>query len=401
MSEIKKDLGIVTAYGFAKSKGYTGTVEEFAEFMAKIPDLFGPKVTTLNSIGLTDRVVEVEGIPAYLKNEMIADYADYGITETGWYVFARIESEKGSVVTDSTTVAGAAGSIVTVGNSYVDVAVKFEVAALSKKVVVTWSEGDTSSVVFKATDLAVRNLDYRVTFYVYDIAKYATWEYTPATDATIDASKYYWVKSDGEYVAAEVTAGTAIAPYYQDKYTVTADSTFVDGKTYYTESNGVYTVATVTVGEAGTEDTYYEHSYEITTDEKFQEGKSYYTKVENVYTEATVTVGEATNTYYVHSKVTFEGMTRNITYACNTPIDCPVVFNLPEVEDETHGCWFEIRFRHTGSHSSTLVVPEGVKVATEHTQAETAGINMVDLHYTAVDGTKVWRFMNTHSTIPA
>ena len=34
MAEIKKVLGLVTAYGYAKSKGYTGTEEEFAELMA-------------------------------------------------------------------------------------------------------------------------------------------------------------------------------------------------------------------------------------------------------------------------------------------------------------------------------------------------------------------------------
>ena len=119
------------------------------------------------------------------------------------------------------------------------------------------------------------------------------------------------------------------------------------------------------------------------------------------YTAAEVTAGEAIPAYYKHSKVTFEGMTRNITYRCNTPIDCPMVFNLPEIEDETHGCWYEIRFQHTGSFSSTLNVPEGVKVATEHTQAETKGMNMVDLHYTSIGGLKLWRFMNTHSSIPA
>lgn len=34
MSEIRKNLGGVTAYAYAKSKGYTGTEEEFAELMA-------------------------------------------------------------------------------------------------------------------------------------------------------------------------------------------------------------------------------------------------------------------------------------------------------------------------------------------------------------------------------
>jgi len=40
-------------------------------------------------------------------------------------------------------------------------------------------------------------------------------------------------------------------------------------------------------------------------------------------------------------------------------------------------------------------------VATEHTQAEAKGMNMVDLHYTVIGDTKLWRFMNTHSTVPA
>ena len=75
-------------------------------------------------------------------------------------------------------------------------------------------------------------------------------------------------------------------------------------------------------------------------------------------------------------------------------------FILPEIEDDTHGAWFEIRCRHAGSYSITLLPPEGVKIATEHTQKEKAGVNMINLHYTVVDGVKIWRFMNTCSTIP-
>ena len=33
------NLGHVTAYGYAKSKGYTGTEEEFAETMAELADV--------------------------------------------------------------------------------------------------------------------------------------------------------------------------------------------------------------------------------------------------------------------------------------------------------------------------------------------------------------------------
>ena len=196
---------------------------------------------------------------------------------------------------------------------------KFEVAAVSQPVVIDWGSY-SETFIFKATDLAIRNLDYRVTFYVYDADEFATWEYALTTDETFAEGKYYYTKSGDEYTLAEVTAGE----------TVPAD------------------------------------------------------------------------TYYVHSHVTFEGLTKNITYRFNTVIDCPVTFILPEIEDECHGAWYEIRFRHAGEYSITLVPPsEDVKVATEHTQKETAGMNMVNLHYSSVGGAKVWRFMNTHSTIPA
>lgn len=293
----------------------------YAQIMERMDDIErdGKRVVSLDETGLARaEIVEVVGTPQYIDD--VSQYSDYGITEAGWYVFTRITAKNGVKIIEETSVTGAAGYIATIGEDHIDVAVKFEVAAVSCPVTITWAAGNTEKFVFKATDLAIRNLDYRVTFYVYDIDEYATWEYA-----------------------------------------LTTDETFADGKYYYTkDENDAYTLAEVTVGEAVPADTYYNHS-----------------------------------------KVTFEGMTRNITYVCNTPIDCPVVFNLPEIEDETHGCWFEIRFRHTGTYSSTLVVPEGVKVATEHTQEETAGMNMVDLHYTVVDGTKIWRFMNTHSTIPA
>lgn len=357
------------------------------------------RVTTLDNTRLAGlSVIEAAGSPVYVSD--VAEYEEYNLTKTGWYVFARISAKPGVTVADTTTVEGAEDYIL--GEDHIDVAIRFEVAAVSQVVLVNWNGEDEEVFVFKATDLAVRNLDYRVTFYVYDIAPYASWEFTPATDATFTAGKYYYLKNGDEYTLAEVTDGEAVpAVYYEDLYTLTEDESFADGKTYYTESAGVYTAAEVTAGEAVTADTYYEHAYVQTEDETFADGKVYYTKSGTTYTQATVTAGEALPTlYYVHSKVTFEGMVRNITYVCNTPIDCPVVFNLPEVEDETHGCWFEIRFRHTGSFSSTLVVPEGVKVATEHTQAETAGINSVDLHYTAIGGLKIWRFLNTHSSIP-
>ena len=278
----------------------------------------GTRVTSLDETGLESaRVIETVGVPVYVDD--VTQYASYGITEQGWYIFARISAPTGVTVGADASVTGAAGVIMAEGADHIDVAVKFEVAAMSTEVTVDWGT-EAERFVFKSTDLAIRNLDYRVTFYVYDIAPFCTWEYALTADAKFTAGKYYYTKDE----------------------------------------NDVYTLAEVTVGE------------DVPAD-----------------------------TYYVHSKLTIEGMTRNVTYSCEVPIDCPVQINLPEIEDEIHGAWFEIRFQHTGSYSSTLVVPEGVKVATEHTQPETAGMNTVDLHYSTAGEVKIWRFLNTHSSIPA
>ena len=263
-------------------------------------------------------VIEAVGVPEYVGD--VTQYAAYGISETGWYIFARVLTKSGEAIEAGVTVDGADGSIITVGEDHIDIAVRFEVASMSKAVTINWG-AYTETYIFKATDLAVRNLDYRVTFYVYDADPFATWE------------------------------------------------------------------------------------YELTTDTTFAAGKHYFTKGEDdTYTEAEVTVGEAipADTYYKHSKVTIEGLCRNVTYRLNTVVDCPMTFILPEIEDECHGAWYEIRCNHAGTYSMTLVPPsDDVKVATQHSQVESAGINMINLHYTSVAGLKLWRFMNTHSSVPA
>lgn len=467
------------------------TGQEIVEALKKLDrNRYRSKVTSLSEgeILATD-VIEAAGIPVYVDD--VTRFAAYGITETGWYVFARItpQENSGVRVTEETSVEGAAGWIRTIGEDYVDVAVRFEVAAMSQIVVVAWGQY-TDTFVFKATDLAVRNLDYRVTFYVYDVDEFATWEFGLTEDATFVGTEYY-ILEDGAYVRAAVKANDAVPSdtYYVHSYVLTEDATFVEGKTYYTKSGTTYTAAEVTVGEEVAANTYYEDKYTLTTDVTFVgnayytkdgdiysqaavkagnpvpcyyvgepgyvpttdtvfvEGTTYYTKSGDEYTVAEVTVGAAVtaNTYYVlgtvykqttdetavsgttyyaksdgvyspvvftvgsvipafykHSKVTFEGMTRNITYRCNTVIDCPMEFILPEIEDDCHGAWFEIRCKHDGAYSMTLVPPSSdVKIATEHTQKETKGLNMINLHYSSVGNAKVWRFMNTHSSIPA
>ena len=446
------------------------------------------RVITLNETPIVDKAIEAIGMPKYVDN--ISEYSAYGITETGWYLFVRIFAKDEIKVSGNYFVTGADGCVAAVGDNYIDVAIRFDVASLSKAVTVNWGF-ESETFIFKATDLAIRNLDYRSTFYVYDIAPYATWQYEPTSDASFAGTKNYYTENAGEYTKAEVEAGTAVpSPWYVHSYVLTEDETFVEGKTYYTESDGEYTAAEVTAGEAVTPDTYYvdvytmvnnvevdesvvyytkngstytpvnlafigasvtaetyyEHSYALTEDETFVEGKTYYTLSEGVYTPATVTAGETVTpdtyyedvytltsdttftaekvyytvsndvysavtlvavhqkvptVYFVHSKLFLEGMARNITYRLDEVVDCPTTIILPEIEEDNHGAWIEIQFRHSGSFSSTLVPPEGVKVATEHTQAETEGMNMVDLHYLDVGNMKIWRFMNTHATIPA
>ena len=653
-----------SAYEIAVLNGFNGTEEEWLDTLKGGP---AGRITSLTDTKLAaGNIIEAVGNATYYED--VSAFETYGITESGWYVFARIKAPGKIKVSADTTVEGAAGYIATVGEDHIDVAVRFEVAALSQLVVVNWGE-TTESFAFKDTDLAIRNLDYRVTFYVYDANPFATWTYKRSTDAVFVGTKYYtedngvysqtavkahdlvpadtyythayvqttdtefqsgttyYTKDGNVYTPAEVTPGEEVAPegadpapptYYVDEYTLTtdtrfvgtryyaknngeyeqiavkagepcsyynkvityplpgttafvgteywtpdeselgysraavlagneipaatyythayqkltaagtfqagvryyklvgtdyvlqevtvggsyaknvyyidqwteqtgvvvgtayylkqdgnyvqvavrggetipaayytqqvnyaltADETFAVGKTYYIHSGNEYVEAEVTVGETVTAGTYYEQiiSWPQATG-TFEDGVTYYTAPAGVYTEAEVTVGEtipddeycvqlitwpqevdeefnANETYYtcidgeyveayavpgakipvnlVHDKVVIQGLVRNVTYRLNEIVDCPMEFILPEIEDDTHGAWFEIRCRHAGSYSITLLPPEGVKIATEHTQKEKEGVNMINLHYTVVDGVKIWRFMNTCSTIPA
>ena len=230
-----------------------------------------------------------------------------------------------------------------------------------KNVTINWGSY-TDALVFRATDLAVRNLDYRTTFYLYDLAPFATWTYALTADATFAAATTYYKLVDGAYTRAAES----------EKYALTADATFAEGKAYYTEADGVYSAATVTAGEAVTADTYYELAA-VTAD-----------------------------TYYVHTKLTLAGMTRNVTYRLNEVVDCPIEIALPEVEDDGYGAWFELQLRYDGEYSCTLLpTDDTVKVGTAQTQAQKAGINTIDLQYTEVGGAKLWTLLNTHADIPA
>lgn len=276
------------------------------------------KVTNLTDDAdlVFNNVVDVVGIPTYVDD--VTDYPEYSLAETGWYVFSRILARGNDQVTAETTVEGAAGYIATVGNDYIDVAVRFGVTAMSQKVVIKWSAVE-DTYVFKATDLAIRNLDYRTTFYIYDLAPFVTWEYALTSDTEFAADKTYYTLVGGEYVEAEVTAGEAVAE----------------------------------------------------------------------------------NTYYNHSKLRIAGMVRNVTYRLNEMVDAPIEIVLPVVPDDGYGAWFEIQMQFNSGHSVTLLPEDStVKVGTTSTQAQTAGINVIDLQYADVNGEKIWTLLNTHTNLP-
>ena len=400
------------------------------------------RVTSLNETALAPgNAIEAVGIPVYVQD--VSPYAAYGITATGWYVFARVAAPAGEAVTAGTTVTGAAGYIATVGGNHVDLAVRFDTTAQSVPVTIAWGNV-TDRFIFKASDLAARNLDYRVTFYIYDISPYATWSYALTTDTAFQENKSYYIKDgdvytlaqvqtkayaltadttfqegktyytkDGDtYTAATVTVGDPVTAdtyyeqssvpvpaYYKDGYVLTTDTTFQDGTTYYTEEDGVFTEAAVTTGEAVTADTYYVAG-KVRATGVFESGTTYYTKSGDTYTEAAVTAGDAIPAYYNHSKLHFKGMVANVTYMLPATVDCPIEIVLPPIADDGHGAWFEIQMRYDASRSCTLLPPEGVKIGTATTQAQTAGINTIDLQYTVAGDVKMWTLLNTHSNIP-
>ena len=233
-------------------------------------------------------VIEAVGVPEYVGD--VTQYAPYGITETGWYIFARVLTKSGEAIEAGVTVDGADGSIITAGEDHVDIAVRFEVASMSKAVTINWGTY-TETYIFKATDLAVRNLDYRTTYYVYDLAPYATWVYRRSADLVFSGTKYY-VMDNGEYVQAAVKARTPIPAdtYYTHSYVMTEDTVFTDGVTYYTKEGTVYTQAEVVAGEEIPASTYYVDQWTLASG--YFAGKAYYVDNNGTYEQIAVKAGE-------------------------------------------------------------------------------------------------------------
>ena len=281
---------------------------EMAAYLDTVED---GRVSSLDGTQLRAGAIEVLGTPAYVADA--TEHGEYGITEPGWYVFARIAAPRGTTM-DGTTVTGAAGYVV--GDGHVDVAVAFEVAAMSQEIAVTWAQGVTEAFAFKATDLAVRNLDYRTTFYVYDLAPYATFEFSRSTDQRFVGTEYWVRDAEAElgYSRASVKAYDVVPTAYFERtltYALTEDVVFAEGKAYYVLVGGNYAEAEVTTGTAVTASTYYEctETYAPTEDATFDAAKTYYTRSglgtaakPYAYAEAEVTAGEDVPTiFFLHS----------------------------------------------------------------------------------------------------
>lgn len=179
-----------------------------------------------------DNIIETVGAPEYVSESDISRFSMFGITEPGWYVFARVNAEKGVWVSNGFSVDGAAGVIEPqIGDTYIDIAVMFGVAAESQKVIIDWGMY-VDTFVFKATDLAVRNLDYRVTFYIYDISEYTEWTYALTTDTQFVADKKYFTMENGAYVEAEVIAGADVPENTYYVHSAVAFRNFVKNISY-------------------------------------------------------------------------------------------------------------------------------------------------------------------------
>ena len=288
-----------SAYDIAKLCGFEGTEKEWLESLRAPAESL--RVSSLNEQYLAvGKVVEAVGNAIYLDD--LSEYSDYGIEVPGWYVFARITAPIGAKVTADTTVDGAAGYIALEGEDYVDVAVRFEVAATSQMVIISWGESK-ETFVFRDTDLAIRNLDYRVTFYVYDADKFATWHYKRSTDAVFVGTKYY-TEHNGVYMQAAVKAHDHVPAdtYYTHAYVLATDEVFQDGTVYYTLEGGVYTPAEVVPGdplvpeEVDPAPVYYVDQWTLTTDLCFV-GTRYYAEHDGTYEQIAVKAGEPCSYY--------------------------------------------------------------------------------------------------------
>lgn len=231
-----------------------------------------------------NNVYDVSGVPQYLTTEMAQLYTGKIDAESGWYWFGGVIAPNGmKVEKQAFQFYGSKDAMLhgqpNDGDDRITVAIRFDALGSPVGFHVKWNSTmqNADPFTFRCTDLAIRNLDYKTTYYVYNLEPYA-----------------------------------------------------------------------------------------VVTDEK----------------------------------VTFEGMTPNVTYQYKERLSKPVEIILPDIEDEDgHGVWLELQLYFTGVFSCTLVPPEGVVIKKAPTPTIASGYNVLDLMYYNIDGVKCWRVQNTQSTI--
>lgn len=183
------------------------------------------KVSSItNTEIVSNSIIEVVGDPDYVDD--VFAYPGFNLSEPGYYVFGRVVAKNGVVVTGDEIVEGADGCILTNGNGYIDIAVKFDDIAVTKKVVIHWGPY-SDTIYFKATDFAVKNLKKNVTVNVSDLDTCITWDYELTTDTVFQEGKRYFFRTvDDDFEDA-----------YQETSVVYGLT--VDSDTYYTHTNGI------------------------------------------------------------------------------------------------------------------------------------------------------------------
>lgn len=116
MATIVKDLGAVTAYAYAKEKGYTGTEDEFAELMASYADVAEQAAESASAAAASERNAQTYSQTAVDKALEASGYATTA-TNKASEAATSASSASGSAATATQKASDASASATAAGNS--------------------------------------------------------------------------------------------------------------------------------------------------------------------------------------------------------------------------------------------------------------------------------------------
>lgn len=116
MATVIKDLGAVTAYGYAKEKGYTGTEDEFAELMASYADVAEQAAESAAQAGASATAAEQAKANAVLSASAAASSASTASTKAS-EAASSASSASGSAITATTKASEASASATNAASS--------------------------------------------------------------------------------------------------------------------------------------------------------------------------------------------------------------------------------------------------------------------------------------------